>query len=167
MKLCLQREGLSRCYCRHTKHSLCSRGFTPLCFSTMCVLCCKAKRSRLSGGILPRVASGARPPVAPRWCGAWQACSVLLPSPPNPAAPTLALPHSSPRGDAAALIDNNGNWQDRWETREGRACEILPELPVTDQGLWHHSPVIPPAPGLGPVTAGSAWRERRRTRHRH
>lgn len=34
--------------------------------------------------------------------------------------------------------------------------EILPELPVTDQGLWHHSPVIPAAPGLEAVTAGAA-----------
>ena len=37
--------------------------------------------------------------------------------------------------------------------------EILLELPVTDQRLWHHSPVIPAAPGLGPVTAEQPERE--------
>jgi len=40
--------------------------------------------------------------------------------------------------------------------QERGVCEILQEHLVTDQGLWHHSPVIPAAPGLGPVTAEAA-----------
>lgn len=32
----------------------CSRGFTPLCFSAMCTMCCKAKGLSFSCGILPR-----------------------------------------------------------------------------------------------------------------
>lgn len=42
------------------------------------------------------------------------------------------------------------------DKRGVRVCEILLELPVTDQALWHHSPVIPAAPGLGPGTAAAA-----------
>lgn len=44
----------------------------------------------------------------------------------------------SSRGDDAALIDNNGKWQDRWETREGS------QSPLQQQDQT--------------VTAGASWR---------
>ncbi|KAI9516033.1 hypothetical protein NQZ68_020561 [Dissostichus eleginoides] len=45
----------------------------------------------------------------PCWWRSWQARS----------SNSAALLHSSSRRDYAALIDNNGKWQNRWETREG------------------------------------------------
>lgn len=93
-----------------------SRGFTPLCVSAMCTMCCRAKGFSFSCGILPRQPLETGPPVAPCWCSGWQACSLLLSA---PRCPGNRLLHSSSRGDDAALIDNNGKWQNRWETREG------------------------------------------------
>lgn len=56
--------------------------------------------------------------MAPCWCSGWQGCSMLLSAPRRPGNRLL---HSSSRGDDAALIDNNGKWQNRWETRGGCA----------------------------------------------
>lgn len=91
-------------------------------------------------------------PVLLCWCTGWQACRMLLYA---PHCPNNLPPHSYSRGDDATLIDSNRKWQNQWETRKGCVCEILQELLVTDQELWHHSPVIPAAPGLRPVTARS------------
>ncbi|KAM7375758.1 hypothetical protein PAMP_005533 [Pampus punctatissimus] len=78
----------------------------------------KSKRSQFKLWHPAQAASREGTLVAPRWCSSWQACSELLSA---PRCPGNRLPLSSSCGDGAALIDNNGKWQNRWETREG--CE--------------------------------------------
>lgn len=120
-----------------------SRGFTPLCFLTMCLMCCTAKGFILCCGILPRQPlergpwwplSGAGE-VASRHAAC---CS------PNPAALAIARRTAPPVETVPRWLTIMGSGRIDGRQQRG-ACEILPELLVTDQGLWHHSPVIPEA----------------------
>lgn len=126
-------------------------------------MCRNAKGFSFSCGILPRQPLERGPwwPRAGGVAGRRAACCS-----PNPAALAIAC-CTAPPVETMPLwltIMESGRIDGR---QERGARGILPELPVTDQGLWHHSPVIPAAPGLGPVTAGAAWRERCCARHRH
>lgn len=91
-----------------------------------------------------------RPPLVATHRGTLTMCSSLQSS-------TLAV---------ACCTDRDGPywltimWSGRIDGKqEGGVCEILPELPVTDQRLWLGSLVIHPTLGLRPVTAGAAREE--------
>lgn len=81
----------------------------------MCFMCSKGKGFSFSCGILPRQPLERGPLVALCWWSGWQVCSLLLYAP-RCLGNRLLLSFSC--GDDAALIDNNGKWQNRWETRE-------------------------------------------------
>lgn len=140
-----------------------SRGFTPPCFLAMCTMCSREKGLSFSCGILPR-----QPLERGPW---WPRAGVVAGKraafcSPHPTALAIACCTAPPVETSPLWLTIMGSG--RIDGRQERgALENLPELQVTDQGLWHHSPVISAAPGSGPVTARAACRERFSGHHHH
>lgn len=155
-------RGLSCSFCRHKA----APEVSPLHASQPCALCVvKQKVSVLVVASCP----GSRLREGPWWhrgCVYWLAGRRAACCFSAPRCPGNRLLHTAPPAEMMQLwltIMGSGRIDGR---QERGAREILPELPVTDQELWHHSPVIPAALGLGPVTADAPWRERCCGRHR-
>lgn len=106
-------KGLSCCLCQHKA----APEVSPLRASQPCALCAvKQKVSVLAVASCPggRLGGGPWWPPPPARLAGRQAGIAAYCS-------GNGLPHSSSHGDDAALIDNNGKWQNRRETREGGA----------------------------------------------
>lgn len=119
----------------------------------MCIRCCRAKGFSFSPGILPGQTLREGPPGGLHG-GVVAACCSL-----HPAALAITCSIDLPVETPLLLwltIMGSGRIDER---QERGAQEILQELPVTDQRLWHHSPVIPSTPALGPVTVGCLKRK--------